>query len=75
MTSGFYKNKFIRVISCVCILTWSLDLLAMDVPIYDYPLNYSQTVSDYLPSNEPDYSTPMLTPEYQKQQLKDFYNH
>ncbi|MBP9774742.1 MAG: SH3 domain-containing protein [Legionellaceae bacterium] len=75
MTSSFYKNKFIRVISCICILIWSLDLLAMDVPIYDYPLNYSQTVSDYLPSNASDYSTPMLTPEYQKQQLKDFYNH
>ncbi len=75
MVANVCKNKIIRMISCVGILIWSLDLLAMDVPIYNYPLNYSQTISDYLSSNAPDYSSPMLTPDYQKQRLKDFYNH
>lgn len=49
---------------------------AMEVPIYDFSLApYSQTISDYLPPSDSDYTTPLLTADYQKNQVKQFYNH
>lgn len=47
----------------------------MEVPIYDFPVSYSQNAKDYLPPNKADYNKPLLSPEYQSLQLKQFYNH
>lgn len=48
---------------------------AMDVPVYDFPLSYSQQANDYLPSNSVDYTRNLVTSVYQQSQLALFYNH
>ncbi|MDR3442048.1 MAG: SH3 domain-containing protein [Legionella sp.] len=48
---------------------------AMEVPIYDFPVTYSQNANDYLSPEGEDYSKTLLSPEYQNLQLKQFYNH
>ena len=48
---------------------------AMEVPIYDFPVTYSQNANDYLSPDGEDYNKPLLSPEYQNLQLKQFYNH
>lgn len=49
---------------------------AMDVPIYDFSITpYSQNASDYLSPDDEQYNKPLLKLEYQKSQLKQFYNH
>jgi cell wall-associated NlpC family hydrolase len=48
----------------------------MEVPIYDFPIAaYSQNADDYLSPDGEDYHKTLLSPEYQKLQLKQFYNH
>ncbi len=72
-------NNMVRVI---CSFVVGLVLLyipmtfAVEVPIDHFSIKpYSQNISDYLPSNSDDYSTPLLTPDYQAIQLQQFYNH
>jgi cell wall-associated NlpC family hydrolase len=36
---------------------------------------YSQNADDYISPNDPNYSKPLVSAEYQEQQLKQFYNH
>ncbi|CEG55574.1 SH3 domain-containing protein [Legionella fallonii] len=48
---------------------------AMEVPIYDFPIIYSQNANDYLSPDGEDYNKNLLGPEYQNLQLKQFYNH
>ncbi|MBA2711508.1 MAG: SH3 domain-containing protein [Tatlockia sp.] len=49
---------------------------AIEVPIYDFPITaYSQNSNDYLSSNQENYNRALLNPDYQKLQLKQFYNH
>ena len=48
---------------------------AMEVPIYDFPVTYSQNANDYLSPDGEDYNKNLLSPEYQNLQLKQFYNH
>ncbi|MDP3561998.1 MAG: NlpC/P60 family N-terminal domain-containing protein [Legionellaceae bacterium] len=48
---------------------------AMEVPIYDFPVTYSQNANDYLSPDGEDYNKTLLSPEYQNLQLKQFYNH
>ena len=47
----------------------------MEVPIYDFPVTYSQNANDYLSPDAEDYNKTLLSPEYQNLQLKQFYNH
>ncbi|MBA2652482.1 MAG: SH3 domain-containing protein [Tatlockia sp.] len=55
---------------------FSHSLLAMEVPIYDFSLKpYSQNINDFLSPNSNEYTKPLLNEDYQKQQLKRFYNH
>ena len=49
--------------------------VAMEVPIYDFPVTYSQNANDYLSPDGEDYNKTLLSPEYQNLQLKQFYNH
>jgi cell wall-associated NlpC family hydrolase len=49
---------------------------AMEVPIYDFPIAaYSQNANDYLSPDGDDYSKTLVSPEYQNEQLQQFYNH
>lgn len=49
---------------------------AMDVPVYDFPISaYSQAAQDYFPTDAATYTTPLLSADYQKQQLHQFYTH
>jgi hypothetical protein len=49
---------------------------AFEVPIYDFSIKaYTQNIDDHIPSDSSDYLTPLLRPEYQEAQLKEFYNH
>jgi cell wall-associated NlpC family hydrolase len=51
-------------------------LYAMDVPIERFSIApYDQTVAHYLSPNTPDFSKPLLAPEYQQLQFNQFYNH
>ena len=47
----------------------------MEVPIYDFPVTYSQNANDYLPPDGEDYNKNLLSHKYQQLQLKQFYNH
>lgn len=54
-----------------CAAAW-----AVDVPISLFPLaNYSQDVDHWLPPQDSQYRTPLLTPQMQQARLQDFYNH
>ena len=72
----FSKERLIKkTISLVLILFISVTS-AMEVPIHDFSITpYSQKISDYLPPDSADYSLPLLRPEYQATQLKQFFNH
>lgn len=49
---------------------------AMEVPVYDFSIkSYTQNINDHLPPDNEDYSSPLLTPDYQAAQLQQFYNH
>ncbi|KTD82224.1 SH3 domain-containing protein [Legionella waltersii] len=49
---------------------------AIEVPIYDFPITaYSQNANDYLSSDGEDYSKALVSPDYQNEQLQQFYNH
>lgn len=75
---GFYSSQSYpikQIIAIFFILTCSASY-AMDVPIDDFSITpYSQTISDYLPPNDNDYSVSLLKPEHQKSQLQQFYTH
>lgn len=47
----------------------------MEVPIYDFPILYSQNANDYLSPDDDAYNKPLLSPDYQILQLQQFYNH
>ena len=67
---------FFKQIIIVFFISFCSAVSAVDVPIYDFSLTpYSQNSNDYLPSDSDDYSTPLLSEQYQKLQLKQFYNH
>lgn len=60
------KNLFKSLILIGLMLVYSLSF-AIDVPIYDFPLEtYSQNSNDYLPTDSEDYSTSILSENYQK---------
>lgn len=49
---------------------------AIEVPVYDFPITaYSQNPNDYLSPDEESYHKALLSPEYQKVQLMQFYTH
>lgn len=49
---------------------------AMEIPIYDFSITaYSQNTHDYLSPKGKNYPKALLSPEYQKVQLKQFHNH
>ena len=69
-----------RLISKIILTLFSFlslaECLAMEVPIYDFSIaSYSQNVNDYLAVNGEDNTRNLLTVEYQREQLKQFYNH
>ncbi|ARG97322.1 SH3 domain-containing protein [Legionella micdadei] len=69
------KSLLRSSISIALMFFYSL-AFAIDVPIYDFPLeSYSQNSNDYVPMNSDDYSASILTEHYQKLQLQQFYNH
>jgi cell wall-associated NlpC family hydrolase len=56
---------------CNCALVW-----AVEVPIEDFPIqNYSQSVSDYIPSTHRNGDLLLVDPEYQAVQLRQLINH
>ncbi len=61
----------------LCLLTTCLTRgYAVEVPVYDFPLtNYSQDINLYLPQNTEDYNKPLLSAEYQKTQVQQFFRH
>lgn len=66
----------LKSICYALLLCLSTQALAMEVPVYDFPLaHYSQKVTDYLPQTSSEYRIPLLSSEYQKAQLKEFYRH
>jgi hypothetical protein len=68
---GLIKSLAFLVINMMLSATY-----AMDVPIYDFSIkNYNQQVDGWLSPNSQDYTTALLSPEYQYQQLHQFYNH
>ncbi|RUR05516.1 hypothetical protein ELY15_14230 [Legionella sp. km772] len=51
-------------------------LYALEVPIYDFPLQaYTQDITTYLPTESDDYSKNLLSPEYQQVQVEQFFRH
>ena len=71
-----YYHSIRRNIITLCIVVCCAKSYAMNVPIYHFSLTpYSQNISDYLPPSDSDYTTPLLTADYQKNQLKQFYTH
>ena len=74
--SRFSRTYLIKPIISLYLLLFLQLSFAIEVPIYDFSINaYSQNINDYLPEDSPDYLTPLLKPEYQASQLKEFYNH
>ena len=72
--SSFYSTK--QNVTTLLILFCCTSSIAMNVPIYDFSLApYSQNSNDYISPNENDYTTPLLTADYQQHQVKQFYNH
>lgn len=54
----------------------SLACFAIEVPIYDFPLAaYSQNADNYIPPNDKNYHQPLISDAYQRQQLRQFYQH
>lgn len=54
----------------------SFKVAAFNVHIRYFPIeHYSQSVSDYLPNNAPNYSKRLLTKAYQQKQLQRFLRH
>lgn len=57
-------------------LCWYANSYAMEVPIYDFPLQaYNQDINYYLSKDSADYQQPLLKAEYQQKQLQQFINH
>lgn len=48
---------------------------AIEVPIYDFPVTYSQNANDYLSPDGENYAKSLLSTEYQNLQLQQFYTH
>lgn len=72
----FYKQHLTKFIIIPFLFSYFAACFAMEVPIYDFPITaYSQNANDYLSPEEVDYNKPVLNPDYQKKQLKQFYNH
>lgn len=74
--------RFFTFLSCIKRIGYflfyviSVKALAVDVPIYDFPINhYAQNVNSYLPETALDYKKPLLTKEYQQKQLQAYYQH
>lgn len=64
-----------RLITMVAII-FSSAAIAMEVPVYDFALQpYNQDVHKWFPSDSGEYSKPLVSKSYQKQQLKEFYRH
>ncbi|MBA2656259.1 MAG: SH3 domain-containing protein [Tatlockia sp.] len=61
-------------LTILCFITYSVS--AINLPIHDFSLKpYSQNIEDFFPPNSSDYPQPLVNEEFQKQQLKRFYNH
>ena len=71
-----YRHSIKKTLITLFISLCCTESYTMEVPIYDFSLGpYSQTISDYLSPSDSDYTTPLLTADYQKNQVKQFYNH
>lgn len=72
----FFSYSIKKCLITLIIILCCIESYAMEVPIYDFSLApYSQAISDYLAPSDTDYTTPLLTADYQKNQVKQFYNH
>ena len=69
------KRYIMKCIIALFLFFYFVTCFAMEVPIYDFPITYSQNANDYLSSDAEDYNKTLLSPEYQNEQLKQFYNH
>lgn len=68
-------NGIILVTFLYLILSFS-EVMAVEVPVYDFSISaYSQNSNDYLPADSKEYTAPILKPDYQASQLKQFYNY
>lgn len=60
----------------LCLAAFLPTSYAFEVPIYDFSIkSYTQNINDHLSPESADFLTPLLKPEYQTEQLKQFYNH
>lgn len=73
----YSKHRLIpKIVIAFLALLYFAECSAMEVPIYDFSTAaYSQNVSDYLTVDGEDNTKNLLTSEYQREQLKQFYNH
>lgn len=82
MNSNPYNRHFTKVIRVLTLCMpaslffYLSTILAMEVPIYDFPITaYSQNANDYIPHESENYTKPLLSQNYQNAQFLRFYNH
>lgn len=69
------KFKYLFINSTLCLI-FANNLFVVDVPILLFPLkSYNQSINQWLSPDNPGYSKRLLSPNYQKQRLQEFYNH
>ncbi|MDF1646778.1 MAG: SH3 domain-containing protein [Legionellaceae bacterium] len=67
---NIYATLFLGLITC------SLTSFAVNIPREYFQIEaYSQEASDYISPESPGYTKNLLTPDYQKLRLKQFYTH
>jgi len=71
----FAKRLLSHLLLVPVFFTYFVSCFAMDVPIYNFPIGYSQNANDYFSPNSENYDKNLLSPEYQNAQLKLFYKH
>ena len=69
------KRHLTKFIIVPFLFLYFLACFAMEVPIYDFPVTYSQNANDYLSPDGEEYNKPILSVKYQNLQLNQFYNH
>lgn len=68
--------SFIRLINVLILLTFYNNALAIDVPIYEFPIkNYSQNIEDFISYDTENYYTPLVDKNLQHLKAQEFYNH
>lgn len=75
LSKPYGNGNLLRRLIGLLLSLYLTSCLAIEVPIYDFPLIYSQNTNDYLSPDAENYDKSLLSFEYQQLQLKQFYNH